>query len=174
MSGGKDERIGLKRFLRAAVRETHRAQRPAGKLDIREFCAEAHLAAVGENHFTKPLHGARQTVGADVRLGLPENFVRRSGLYEIVQHLPAALIVRAGVELAVRERARAALTELDVRFGVQRAGLIEFFHVGLSLVHGAAALEQYRLRARARERERGEESRRAGPAHNGAMGGLFF
>ena len=98
---GKDERIGLKRFLRAAVRETHRAQRLTGKLDIRELCAEAHLAAVGKDHFTKPLHGVRQTVGADVRLGLPENFVRRSGLYEIVQHLPAALIVRAGVELAV-------------------------------------------------------------------------
>ena len=91
----------MERFLRAAVRETHRAQRLTGKLDIRELCAEAHLAAVGEDHFTKPLHGVRQTVGADVRLGLPENFVRRSGLYEIVQHLPAALIVRAGVELAV-------------------------------------------------------------------------
>ena len=129
---------------------------------------------MGENHFTKPLHGVRQTVGADVRLGLPENFVRRSGLYEIVQHLPAAPVMRAGVELAVRESARTALTELDVRFGVEHTGLIECFHIRLPLVHGAPALEQYRLRSRAGECERGEESRRAGPTHNGAMGGLFF
>ena len=174
MSGGKNQRIRLQLLRSTALHKAHRAQRPAGKLDIHELCAEAHLAAVGEDHFTKPLHGVRQAVGADVRPGLPENFVRRAGGDEIVQHLPAAPVMRAGVELAVRERARAALAELDVRFGVQRAGLIECFHIRLPLVHGAPALEQYRLRSRAGERERGEESRRAGPAHNGAMGGLFF
>ena len=174
MSGGKDQRIRLQLLRSTALHKAHRAQRPAGKLDIHELCAEAHLAAVGEDHFTKPLHGVRQAVGADVRPGLPEDLVRRTGGDEIVQHLPAAPVMRAGVELAVRERARAALAELDVRFGVQRAGLIEFFHVGLSLVHGAAALEQNRLRARAGECERGEESRGPRSAHDGAKGRLFF
>ena len=174
MSGGKDQRIRLQLLRRTALHKAHRAQRAAGEGNVRESRAEAYLAAVRENHLAQPLHGVRQAVGADVRPGLPEDLVRRAGGDEIVQHLPAAPVMRAGVELAVRESARAALAELDVRFGVEHAGLIEFFHIRLPLVHGAPALEQNRLRARAGERERGEESRGPRSAHNGAMGGLFF
>ena len=101
MSRGENERIGLQRFLGAAVRGADRAQHPAGKTDVRELCAEAHLAAVSEDHFPQSLYGVRQTVGADVRLCLPENFVGSAGGDEIVQHLTAAPVVRAGVQLAV-------------------------------------------------------------------------
>ena len=80
-------------------------------------------------------------------------------------------VLRAGVELAVGKRARAALAELDVRAHVQLARCPEALDIAPSPLDAFAALEQDGPRAAAGEHQRREQSRRARADHHGAHGG---
>src|SRR5690242_8987623 len=90
-------------------------------VEIGDLRAEAILAAQILDGLADALDDGDEAKGADVRLGDVQDLVRRAGLDEFRQHF-AAVVVRIldlAIELAVRERAGAALAELDVRLGVK-------------------------------------------------------
>ncbi len=67
-----------------------------------------------ENAHAHGFDHAAELICADVRLCVDENVMRRAETDESAQNMFAARVFRAGVELAVGERARAALAELHV------------------------------------------------------------
>ena len=72
-------------------------------------------------------------------------------------------VLRPGGELAVREGAGAAKTELDVALGVELCGSIEVLDRLLPAARVVAAFEQKRLCARLGKGERGEEAGATSP-----------
>ena len=130
-------------------------------LDAREPRAEAHLAAEVGDARADVVHDARQDVRADVGLGVPRDVLGRAGLDERVEHEAVQRALRAGGELAVRERAGSSRAELDVALDVELARLVEARH-GLAAVMGVvSALDEQRLEAGVGERQCAEESRAA-------------
>src|SRR3546814_8805619 len=89
-----------------------------------------------------------------MRLADVEDFVRRAGLDEFVQHLAAVelRVLDLTVELAVAEQAGAAFTELHVRRRVQHALAPQAPGILGALAHRLAAFEAI---GRASGRERG-------------------
>ena len=80
--------------------------------------------------------------------------------------------MRAGVQLSVGKGARAALAELHVALRIQRAAGAERVHGGLAGERVAAALDNYRPRARHGQHERGEHARGAEAGNDGARRAL--
>ena len=62
-----------------------------------------------------------------------DNALVRAVLSKLLKHPAHAVVVRAGIELAVGEGARAALTELDVRLGIERTARAEGIDGGFAL-----------------------------------------
>ena len=135
----------------------HRA-RDAAVLDFKadQLCLKADRAAQREDLPAQIAHHLTQMIGAHVGLGHEENLLRRAHAMEGLQHMAAAGILDARIELAVGERARAALAELDVALRLQRAAGPEGLHVPGALVHGLAALDDHGLQPRLRKPQRGE------------------
>ena len=118
-----------------------------------------------------------QHVRPDVRFGVVENFLLRTEAHELLKHPAAALVLRAGVELAVGKRACAALAELDVALGVQRSAAPEALDLFPAQRCGVAALEHEGPQPRLRQHEGGEHACRAeaddhGPLRCGAAGNM--
>ena len=103
---------------------------------------EAHLDAGLDQLLAHALHREGQQVRADVRLALDEDAVRRAVLREGLDHLAHEGVVDARGELAVGVRAGAALAEVHVALGHQRAVAHQLGHVLAALHHVAAALER--------------------------------
>ena len=78
-----------------------------------------NLAAKGYDRPAQVFYGGSQTVGANVRLRLKENFLRRSGCGKLFQNLSGPSVLGSGVQLAVGEGTRATLAELYVGEGIQ-------------------------------------------------------
>ena len=68
-------------------------------------------------------------------LGVIGDAFRRTVLVKLLQHPAHALVMGAGVQLAVGKGAGAALAELHVILRVQRAALTEGLHGGSPLLH---------------------------------------
>ena len=77
----------------------------------------------------------------------------------------------AGLQLAVRERARAAHAVLDVALHVQLSGGVVRLHDPVAAGGVVPALHEQGRKARPREGERAEEARAAGSHHNGTRVG---
>ena len=135
----------------------------------RELRLEAHLAAQPQDLQPQVLHHRAQVIRADVGLGLIQNLLRRAHAHEGLQHLPAAGILDAGVELAVRERARAALAELHVAGRIEGSARPEALHVLRAGIHVPAPLDHQRLEPRLGQMQRREQPRRAHAHHDGPV-----
>ena len=103
--------------------------------------AETHVAPQPDQLQPDVFHYVPQHVGADVRLVLVQNIRRSPCRHQLPEHGGDPGIVGTGVQLAVGEGARAALTELHVGGGVQYAGGPKLFHIGSALLHRAASLQ---------------------------------
>ena len=133
-------------------------------------CAEVNLAAELEDAPAHGAHHARQPVRADVGLGVDEDVTRRAEAHERAQHMRDARVLRARVQLAVGERARAAFAELHVRFGLEGAlpGLPVGGHVARAGIDVLPALEHDGPCAVLCQRERGKEPGGAHAHHDRA------
>ena len=134
----------------------------------RQLSFEPHLAASVSDLVAHGAHDVDKQVGADVGLGLPEDFLGGAGFDEQVQHVarPGAFDVRS--EFAVRERARASFAELDVRVRVEFAAGVECVNGGQTVVDCSAALDDKRAQAGARQVQRAKQARGARAHHDGA------
>ena len=150
---------------RADALQTRAGDAPLFDDQPRQLRLEQHRAARGDDRLAQAAHYAAQPVRADVRLRQIEDLLRRAHLAERLQHLAAARVMDAGIELAVRKRPRAPFAELHVAVGAQPAAAPERFHVARALVHRLAALDHYRRQTCPRQLQRREQSRRAQPHH---------
>ena len=87
------------------------------------------------------LQGDVELVGAHVGLGVGQNGIRCAAADQRLQNEAVAQILRAGVQLAVRKGAGAALAKLDVAVRVQRAAGPEALNVRLTVFYRPAALQ---------------------------------
>ena len=126
---------------------------------------EAHLATRRHDAPPQSAHHLHQLVRADVRLRLPKDLPRRARVRKRLQHVANVGALRAGGELAVRERARAAFAELDVRARIERPARVERRHGGQALVHVAPALQHERAQPRLGQVE-GREQAGGARAHD--------
>ena len=129
---------------------------------------EAHLAAAHDDLAPEALHDLDEHVRADVGLGVISNVLRRAVRRELREHEADARVVRAGVELAVGEGARAAFAELHVALGVERAARAKRGDLRAARPRVRPALEHDGPCARAREQQRGKHPRRAEAHDHGA------
>jgi hypothetical protein len=92
-------------------------------VEIDHPALEANLAAKLSNRFAHVLNHRHQFEGADMRLADIENFRRRTGLDEFLQHFAAVVlrILDLAVQLAIGKSAGAAFAELHIRFRIQLA-----------------------------------------------------
>ena len=138
--------------------------------------AEAHFTAQFENAHAHGFDHAAELIRADVRLCVDENVMRRAETDESAQNMFAARVFRAGVELAVGERARAALAELHV--GRRGESLCTARPVSVNVagadIHILTALKHDGACACFGQRQRGEQPGRAETDDNRADGGRTF
>src|SRR3546814_3358792 len=116
----EDDVIGFEYF---AARERHAVDAAVFDTHVGDLLFEAHFTAERFDFLAHACDHAGQAEGADMRLADVEDFVRRAGLDEFVQHLAAVelRVLDLTVELAVAEQAGAAFAELHVRRRVQHA-----------------------------------------------------
>ena len=134
----------------------------------RHAVAEAHLAAAVDDLAPEILHDLDEHVRADVGLGVVGDVLRRAVRRELREHEADARVVRAGVELAVGERARAALAELHVALRVERPARAKRRDLRTARLRVRPALEHDGPCACAREQQRCEHPRRAEAHDHGA------
>ena len=133
---------------------------------------EMHLAAQGFDLLADRGDDPPQQVGAHMGLLLPGDLRRGTVLQKHLGDKAAQLVADAGGQLAVREGACAALTELNVRVGVQLAGGGKMFHRLHPLVQRRAALQHDGPVALPRQQQRRKQARRPQAAHHRAVGQL--
>ena len=150
----------LQRFAHTAAREHNAAHRAVPHEQVLHLRVKAHFSAETPDLLADRAHGLREPVGSDVRLRLEEDFLRRAVLGERLQDKKDALVLCAGIQLAVRKRAGAALAELHVAFAVERAVLPEALHGVLPVLDRAAALHDDRPQPGAGQQKAGEHAGR--------------
>src|SRR3989338_2022521 len=138
-----------------------------GYFDVVHAALETDFTTQRLDGLAHLLHHAHQTEGADMRMALIQNLFRRTRLDEFLQHLSTqvARVFDLAVQLAVRERARAALAELHVGFRVKHALPPQPEGILGSFTHRLAAFQYQRAETHLREDQPGEQ---AGGAPAGA------
>ena len=117
------------------------------------------FTAPGLDALADVLHDFRETVRADVRVGIDENLRACAEVHELVEHLSDVTPLRgAGEELSVGERAGSAFAVAEVGLRIQDSLAGEFRHIELAVAHVLAPLQNDRLEAEGQELEGGEHS----------------
>ena len=166
MADGEDHVVGLQGL--AGV-QAHAPDGASIQIDVRDPVLEPVFPAQGLDLLAHGLDHGHQAEGADVRMGVSQDLLRRPGRDKLMQHLAGqeARILDLAVELAVGEGARAALAILDVGFRMQLALAPQFPGVLGPLPHHLAAVENDRLEAHLGQDQSGEQAARPGPDHDG-------
>ena len=159
MPDGKQHLRAFDHRLHAVLHGPDRCDAPVFRAERGQPRAEAHPAAVVEDLLAEILHDPHQNVGADVRLCVKQDLRAGAGLAELLQHPADALVFRAGVELSVRKRTGAALSELDVALRVKRAARPERLHLFLPPLRVQTAFEHDGAKPRHRQHQRGKHAR---------------
>ena len=133
---------------------------------------EAHLAPQGDDLLPDAAHHVHQHIGAHMGLGVIGDALRRTVLVKLLQHPAHALVMGAGVQLAVGKGAGAALAELHVILRVQRAALTEGLHGGSPLLHSLPPLQHDGPCSGPGQHQGGEHTRRSKAHHHRPLIGL--
>ena len=112
-------------------------------------------------------------VGANVRLGVPQDVARRARFDEGLKNQAVGRILGSRIELAVRERSRAAQAKLDIAFGVEDTLLKKEINRFRAAKCGVAALDEQGFKARFGKGEGGEETGATGADNDGALLGCI-
>src|SRR3989338_1504779 len=128
--------------------------------DVVHAALEADLAAQRLDGFAHLFHHAYQAERADVRLAGVQDFFRRARLDEFLQHFSAEVsgVLDLAVQFAVGERARAAFTELHVRFRVEHALPPQAEGIPGAFAHRLAPLQDQRTETHLCEDQSGEQT----------------
>ena len=139
-------------------------------VEVLDLVLPAVFAAQALDQRPHLLDHVHQAEGADMRVSLGEDFFRRAGRDELLQHLAAqeARILDLAVELAVREGPRPALAELDVGLRVQLALAPQAPGVLGPLAHDLAAIDDDRLETHLGQDQAGEQAAGTGADHDRA------
>ena len=107
-----------------------------------------------------------------MRLADEENFLRRSRLDELLQHLAAVMlrVTDLAPQLAVRERTGAAFAKLHIRFRIKHASTPQAPGVLGPLAHRLAAFKNDRTKTHLRQQQPGEQAAGAGADNDRARG----
>jgi hypothetical protein len=116
----------------------------------------------------QPLDDRDQPERADMRLAAPQDVVRRSGADKFFQHLAAMVqsVADPAPQLAVGERAGAALAELDVAFRLQLAAPPQAPGIARAFAHHFPAVQHQRAKPHLRQRQRRQQAARPGADHH--------
>ncbi len=157
---GEDDGVGQELIFFAAPDEFDALDVLAADNQSGQPCAETNLTAEADDFLADRADDVLEQVGADMRLGGIQDILRRAMVDERLQHRADERRFRAGCQLAVGKRARTALAELHVAFGVERTVFLHLPDGFGALIDCLAAFEQNRTSTGARKRQRGEQSGR--------------
>ena len=124
----------------AVLPHRHAAHRAVLRAEALQPRAEADVRPGLGQLPAQAAQGDVQHVRAHMGSGVREDALRRAAAHQRLHNEPVAHVTGAGVQLPVGKRTGAALAELDVAFGVQRAAAPEALHVRLPLFYRAASL----------------------------------
>ena len=96
-----------------------------------------------------------------MRFGIIQYRRLRAVLIKRLEYEGDAPVMRAGIQLSVRESAGAAFSILNVAFRIQNSAPAKFLHSSLSLLKFLAALDDKRFKPRSCQRECGKHPCRA-------------
>ena len=113
-----------------------------------------------------------QDIGSNMGLLLPENVFRRPELHKCLKDKPVSpfCVFHKRVQLSVRERARAALTELYIGIRIQDTCLPETLHIFLSLSDRSAPFNNQRRVSLLCQKIPTEQPCRSASDHNRSAG----
>ncbi len=117
--------------------------------DAHELRGEAHLPTCLDDPLAQTTHDLRKEVGADMRLRLYEDILGRAARDELLQHEASERALGARGQLAIGERPRTTLAELDVRLLIETSAIRERAHIAHALLNGTPALYEEGTKARA-------------------------
>ena len=129
---------------------------------------KAHVTTAGDDAAADVCNDAAQHIGADMRLCLPENLLRRARRHERLKDPRDERRVLTRRKLSVGERAGTALAKLHVAARIEHAGPMVQVDIGRALLDGCAALDDDRAQPRFRKFECGEQPGRAHSHYHGA------
>ena len=134
---------------------------------IDHLALEAIFAAQLFDGLAHAFHHRHQPEGADMGMGLGEDFLRRASLDELGQHLAAqiARILDLAVELAVGKSSGAAFAELDIGFRIENRAPPQAPGILGALAHHLAALQDDGPKAGLRQDQGGEKPARPRADH---------
>ncbi len=136
-------------------------------LHAKETCGvDKNLAARFLDLAAQGAHDVHEQVGADVRLRLPEDLLGRARVHEPAQHVARERVLDVRRELAVRERAGAALAEAVVAFAIHLLGLRDAGKGFLAFTHVLSTFQDDGAIAQFDESQGGKESARSLSHHD--------
>src|ERR1700733_12401130 len=130
--------------------------------DADDLLSETILAAKGFDFGAYPFNDRDQPEGADVRLGVPQDFFRTARRDKLGKHFPAeiARLLDAAVKLSIGERSGAAFAELCIALRQQHATPPQPPCVACAFTHDAPALEDDRTDPHFRQHQGSEQTAR--------------
>ena len=146
---GQHQAIELKRLLSTDVAE----------LKACHVTVEAHLTPQGFDPSPQAADDRGELERADVGAVQREDLLAGTTGHQLLQHLAAVVlrIAHLAVKLAVRKRSGTALTELGIRFRVERDGPPpEAEGVSGALLHSLTPFQQQRAKAHLRQQQSSE------------------
>ena len=166
MSNGKDHLIAVDQFTAVDLKSTDSAIFLADTCNLR---VESHFAAQIDDPLAQILHHRQQHIRTHMGLGIIENLFPCTGFHELLQHPADSGVIHTGIQLAVRECACTAFTELDITSGIQLTGGKESLHFLMSGLGILTALQNQRRKAGIGKDQCRKHTRRAKAYHHGAF-----
>ena len=128
---------------------------------FRNPAAKAHLTAQGDDLLSEALDYLQQHIRSHMGFGVIQNVLPGTKGNKLLQDPANSGIADTGIQFSIRKGPRAALTELDIAFGVQSAVLPESRHLFMTGLRILAPLQNDGALPRLSQNQGGEHTRRA-------------
>ena len=143
----------------------------AGRIgaNVDEFCAITNGSAELFNALGNVGDDGGKDVGANVRLGVPQDIARRARFDEGLENQAMGGILGSRIELSVREGPRAAQAKLDIALGVENTLLKKEVNRLRAAKCRVTTLDKQGLKARFGKGEGGKEAGTTGADNDGTL-----
>ena len=141
------------------------------KFDVHHLVPKAQLATQRDDALAQTLHHLDQLEGANVRMGLVQNFGRGASLHQLGHDFAAQKLRVADLapELAIGKRAGTTLAKLHIALRVQGVFAPQIPGVFGALAHHRAALQNNRPKTHLRQQQGGKHAARPKADHHRAQ-----